>query len=408
MVMELSRRGEPGLSGVTVTLKQGATTITSTTTIANGSYSFAGQEAGNYTIEVTTPADFSPTTPLSESVSLVAGGSSQANFGFQQEGSISGLVFLDLNGNGSLDANEIGIAGVQVQLDGSSPVTTVGDGSFIFRGKTPGTYEVSLVSIPSGYSATTLTARTIVLEAGASVSVNFGLQQTGAVTGNIFNDLNGSGAQDPNEPGIAGVTVALLYNSTTLTTNSLATGAYSFNNLATPETYTVTPTLPTGFVFSSPSSVTLNLPSGGSGSASFGLQAQGTVSGTVFNDINGDGAQQTGEGGLTAVTVQLQTTGGSVVETKTTSANGEFLFSSVDPGSYLVVATTPTGFSPTNPTTASVSIGSGGSTSTSFGFQGQGTVSGTIFNDVNGDGSRQAGEPGISGQNNSAYARWGN
>ena len=217
----IKQTGEPGLSGVTVTLKQGATTITSTTTIANGSYSFAGQEAGNYTIEVTTPADFSPTTPLSESVSLVAGGSSQANFGFQQEGSISGLVFLDLNGNGSLDANEIGIAGVQVQLDGSSPVTTVGDGSFIFRGKTPGTYEVSLVSIPSGYNATTLTARTIVLEAGASVSVNFGLQQTGAVTGNIFNDLNGSGAQDPNEPGIAGVTVALLYDSITLTTNSL-------------------------------------------------------------------------------------------------------------------------------------------------------------------------------------------
>ena len=67
----------------------------------------------------------------------------------------------------------------------------------------------------------------------------------------------------------------------------------------------MTPTLPTGFVFSSPSSVTLNLPSGGSGSASFGLQAQGTVSGTVFNDINGDGVQQTGEGGLTAVTVRL-------------------------------------------------------------------------------------------------------
>ena len=63
-----------------------------------------------------------------------------------------------------------------------------------------------------------------------------------------------------------------------------------------------------------------------------------------------------------------------------------------------MVATTPTGFSPTKPTSASVSIGSGGSASTSFGFQGQGTVSGTIFNDVNGDGSRQAGEPGISGQ----------
>src|SRR5207237_890327 len=51
--------GEPGISGVTVTLS--GTASGTTITDANGFYQFSNLIPGNYTVTVTTPAGFSPT-----------------------------------------------------------------------------------------------------------------------------------------------------------------------------------------------------------------------------------------------------------------------------------------------------------------------------------------------------------
>jgi len=51
--------------------------------------------------------------------------------------------------------------------------------------------------------------------------------------------------------------------------------------------------------------VPVSVPAGGVGVADFGDQQQGTISGVVFNDANGNGVQDPTEPGLGGVTVQL-------------------------------------------------------------------------------------------------------
>ena len=84
-----------------MTLKDsGGTTITSTETVSDGSFSFGSRDAGSYIIEATQPSGFIATTSTSASVVVPAGGSASAQFGFQQTGLISGTVFSDINGDG--------------------------------------------------------------------------------------------------------------------------------------------------------------------------------------------------------------------------------------------------------------------------------------------------------------------
>ncbi len=51
--------GEPGVNGVAVTLKQGATTVANTTTNANGLYSFNNVAPGTYTVVFQKPSGYS-------------------------------------------------------------------------------------------------------------------------------------------------------------------------------------------------------------------------------------------------------------------------------------------------------------------------------------------------------------
>jgi hypothetical protein len=58
-----------------------------------------------------------------------------------------------------------------------------------------------------------------------------------------------------------------------------------------------------------------------------------SVGDTVWNDTNGNGKQDSGEPGIPEITVTL---GGDSNGTKTTDANGKYLFGGLDPGSYTV------------------------------------------------------------------------
>jgi hypothetical protein len=74
----------------------------------------------------------------------------------------------------------------------------------------------------------------------------------------------------------------------------------------------------------------------------------------VWNDVNNNGKQETGEPGISGVTVELvHCVDGAVAATTTTDANGKYLFSNVVPGSYQVHVVAPAGylFSPANTTT---------------------------------------------------------
>jgi PEP-CTERM motif len=69
------------------------------------------------------------------------------------------------------------------------------------------------------------------------------------------------------------------------------------------------------------------------------------ISGTVFNDINGNGSQGPGEPGLQGWTVLLFGTGFSAIS----GANGAFLISGVGPGTFTLQEQLQPGFQQTAP-----------------------------------------------------------
>src|SRR5262249_46705479 len=73
-------------------------------------------------------------------------------------------------------------------------------------------------------------------------------------------------------------------------------------------------------------------------SAGFDQAPTGSVSGTVFDDLNGDGIRQPNEPGLPGFVIQLTpVSGGTPTASATTDANGNYQFTSLPPAAYQVV-----------------------------------------------------------------------
>ncbi|HVM04742.1 MAG TPA: Ig-like domain repeat protein [Acidimicrobiales bacterium] len=86
--------------------------------------------------------------------------------------SISGTVYNDANGNGSLDAGEAGIAGVTVTRSGSSTAaTTDANGNYSFTGLLAGEYTIDY-TVPSGHANTGTKPRVVTVGTGASSTGN--------------------------------------------------------------------------------------------------------------------------------------------------------------------------------------------------------------------------------------------
>ncbi|HBY80879.1 MAG TPA: hypothetical protein DEG47_28600, partial [Cyanobacteria bacterium UBA11148] len=84
--LDNNNTGDTGIGNVTVTLKDSAGNVVgTTTTAANGSYSFTNIATGNYTVEETTPSGYSDVgdsdggNPNSIAVTLPPGGNSTGN-----------------------------------------------------------------------------------------------------------------------------------------------------------------------------------------------------------------------------------------------------------------------------------------------------------------------------------------
>ncbi|PWZ34905.1 SdrD B-like domain-containing protein, partial [Staphylococcus pseudintermedius] len=67
----------------------------------------------------------------------------------------------------------------------------------------------------------------------------------------------------------------------------------------------------------------------------------------VWDDLNKDGIQDDNEPGISDVKVTLKDADGNVVDTRTTDANGNYLFENVKEGDYTIEFETPEGYTPT-------------------------------------------------------------
>ena len=127
------------------------------------------------------------------------------------------------------------------------------------------------------------------------------------------------------------------------------------------------------------------------------------LSGTVFNDLNANGVKETGEAGLAGIKVYLDKNNNGKLDAgevfATTDATGKYLFATLTPGTYIVREVLPAGYRLDSPTTgfSSVNVTAAGGATANFADTQKALISGTVFNDLNGNKLLDATEKGVSG-----------
>ncbi len=196
----------------------------------------------------------------------------------------------------------------------------------------------------------------------------------GSIGDLVWNDANGDSLLDSGEEGIGGVTVELRNGSNSLIGTQITSdgtidvdgdgvidpiGYYRFRGLGA-DNYTVTVTPPAGFTPSydedgivTPNTSTVSLASGIQHlSADFGYEpALADISGQVRYDADGDGNLSDTDSGAAVVKIQLWTdpngdgdpSDGVQVGETYTDASGNYIFTDVPSGNYVVVEINPSG-----------------------------------------------------------------
>ncbi len=429
----LRETDEPGLAGVEIRVENENGLLLPALTAADGTYQICGLTPGDaFRVSEAVPFGYLQTAPRDRQVGkrviardfayvLEACDRDVSGLDFGNRlipGAIGGTKFEDLNANGVRDPGEPGLAGVVIALtptDFQPPAvprrTTDAAGNFLFTDVPPGNYRLS-EAVPPGFTQTAPATGTIAVAlppGGSSLGNLFGNFRgilTGTISGFKFNDLNGNGVRDPGEPGMAGVRILLdpcaspgPCGPPPLVAVTGADGSFTFSDVRF-GTYDVSETVPSGFRQTAPPppgtySVKLNIGEGSVTGLLFGNQAlPATISGTKFNDLNGNGQRDPGEPGMPGVTIVL----GSPLPTGTpirtvTDASGNFSFTNVPAGSYILSEVAPSGFvqtAPPAPGTINVTVSSGQTVSgLLFGNRAApatGSISGTKILDLNANG----------------------
>ena len=375
--------GEPGLAGFTINLTPaapGAPPVQTVTTDANGNFLFTDVVPGAYILSETIRQGFSLTVPAANSiaVTLAAGGSSIdnvfGNFRGVLTGTITGTKFLDANANGVRDAGEPGLPGVTINRTASIndpagtnlSVVTDADGNFTFAAVPFGTFTLT-ETVPAGFAQTAPpppgSIFTTINFAERSSSGNlFGNRAlAGMVSGVKFNDANGNGVRDSGEEGLPGVTIRITDASNAVrSTSTDASGSFSFTGLV-PGTYLVSEIVPIGFTQTAPAApgtFTVELTVGQSvTNLAFGNRASqaptgtASISGRKILDLNANGVFDGVDRGFEGVVFELHDQSGNLIASATSDAQGNFTFSNLPAGTYVLSEILPENFFQTFPGT---------------------------------------------------------
>uniref|UniRef100_UPI00197CA131 SdrD B-like domain-containing protein n=1 Tax=Microbacterium sp. K24 TaxID=2305446 RepID=UPI00197CA131 len=252
--------GEPGVSGVTVVLRDAdGAEVARITTDAAGNYLFDDLPLGAYTVgfeglpdgllftgsklsgDPSTDSDADPATGRTGTITLTPAvpDVTDVDAGLvapPPAGSIGDTVWRDENRDGAQGAGEPGVAGVTVVLrdaDGAEieRTTTDADGRYLFDDLPLADYTVGFEGLPAGLSFTgrglsgdpstdsdadPTTGRTATITLTVAVpdvtDVDAGLvapPPAGSLGDRVWSDEDRDGVQDPGEPGVPDVTVVL-------------------------------------------------------------------------------------------------------------------------------------------------------------------------------------------------------
>ncbi|WP_375448085.1 SdrD B-like domain-containing protein, partial [uncultured Fibrella sp.] len=254
----------------------------------------------------------------------------------------------------------------------------------------------------------------------------------------VFEDKNANGIQDAGDVPIQGVLVTLYSNGSVVnTTITDANGLYGFTGLTPNMPYVVGFGQPSGYVPTAANAGLNDMIDSDAGvggltgvysltanefnpTVDAGFFRPASLGDYVFEDVNQDGIQNTGDTPIPGVIVTLYQNG-SAVATTTTNGSGLYSFTGLTPGSsnsYSVGFTAPAGYAPTtplagtstandsdiNPLTGrsqSITLASGESNPTVDGgfVRGLGAIGDYVWFDYNSDGQQGSTvlEPGVAG-----------
>jgi hypothetical protein len=181
------------------------------------------------------------------------------------------------------------------------------------------------------------------------------VESVGSIAGSTFTDTNGDGMKQPGEPALGGVTVYLdssgngILDAGEVSTQSTNDGSFFFGGML-PGSYAVRAIAPTSTVESARIGADVVLDPGehvtGVG---FGFFSIGSISGTKYHDLLGDGLTEDDpvfgdqDPRFTPITIELLRNG-SLFATTTTDANGDYVFNGLGPGTYTVLELSPWGW----------------------------------------------------------------
>jgi large repetitive protein len=422
--------GEPNLPSINVVI----------TDANNNTQTVATNSSGNWTASVppgTTSVNVDETDPQfpvgvtqtegtdPTSVTAVAGNSvSAGNDGYFLPAILTGHLYVDTNGDGNQDSGEPNITNVTViitdSLGNSQNVFTNGSGNWtasVPPGSTVSNIDNSdpdfVTQVPAGFTQTEGTdpTTTTAIAGSTTNSDNDGFFVPATVTGHLYFDTNGNGAQDGGEPNLPNITVVVTDSNNTvhnISTNS--TGDWSVvvpPGSTTANVDEADPQFPAGSTQTQgtdPTTVTAVANSSVNGGID-GYYIPATVTGHLYRDTNGNGIQDGAEPNLANVGVLITDSLGNS-QTVSTDALGNWS-ASVPPGSTTAnvtetdpdfVAAIQAGYlqtEGTDPTTVTAVAGSSVSAGND-GYYNPGTVFGHLYTDTNGNGTQDGGEPNLA------------
>lgn len=438
---------DTGLKNWTIELYDDSNNLKDTTkTDEDGNYSFNNLLPGYYKVcEVQQDGwiKITPTTNCYEGIEVRSGENvTGKNFGNYKLSSIAGIKFEDKNGNGVKDPEDIGLGGWTIYLDknlngvldeGEPLQETASDGSYIFtglvRGGYHGGYSIREVLKP-GWMKTypSSVANWAVTYSGSVVNgKDFGNFKLGIIQGKKFNDLNIDGNHDNGEPYLNNWTIRLYkkngnnwdFIDSKLTGHTGTAGQYRFENLTLGQ-YKICEVLQTGWGQTSPTGnpnnvagdeaprcriTSINQSGQSRTGQSFGNVELGSISGTKYEDLNGDGDrgyEQGSEPGLENWTIELYSTSEGKIKSVITDSKGDYWFDNLLPGDYKVCEVLKNGWVNTQPGNGSlcydINLKPGEDLKKiNFGNFKVGKVTVIKFHDRNQDGIKNDGEEVLSG-----------
>ena len=288
-------------------------------------------------------------------------------------GSIAGNVFNDADADRVKDVGETNLSGWKVFIDadkdgvldaGEKTATSDASGNYKFTGLAAGTYRVREV-LNAGWRRTTPAIGFHEFSLGIGQAVtgkNFGNTTKVLITGNLWNDADGDGIKDAGEVGLpAGWRIYLdtdkdgIWDSTERSVLTGTGGVYAIENL-TPGAYRVRAVTQSGWRRTTPSSGYYDLTLGSGVTSTnkiFAFTQRVLISGTVFNDLDGDTVRDSGELGLASWRVFIDSDSDGIWDSTErsvlTDGSGNWSFKDLIAGTYRVRVVQQTGWTRTTP-----------------------------------------------------------